>query len=142
MIEGPNQRYQIATSAFHCILSGSLNEAAYNTYRAGVMEIKMQALLVAGCNYSLIKYIFFLTLDRTLDFLSFIRQPVDFFSKIFYSCNQTNNALNHYRGPAEGWTPVIECRRCRFFNVTLLGIYSLGANVVPCEVRAESKHLV
>ena len=41
MIEGPNERYQIATSAFHCILSGSLNVAAYNTYRAGVMEIRI-----------------------------------------------------------------------------------------------------
>ena len=41
MIEGPNERYQIATSAFHCILSGSLNEAACNTYSAGVMEIRI-----------------------------------------------------------------------------------------------------
>ena len=30
----------------------------------------------------------------------------------------------YYRGPAEGWTPVIKCRRfLSFFNVTLLGIY-------------------
>ena len=41
MIEGPDERYQIATSAFHCILSGSLNDAAYNTYSAGVMEIRI-----------------------------------------------------------------------------------------------------
>ena len=41
MIGGPNERYQIATSAFHCILSGSLNESAYNTYSAGVMEIRI-----------------------------------------------------------------------------------------------------
>ena len=41
MIEGPDERYQIATSAFHCILSGSLNEAACNTYSAGVMEIRI-----------------------------------------------------------------------------------------------------
>ena len=41
MIESPNERYQIATSAFHCILSGSRNEAAYNTYSAGVMEIRI-----------------------------------------------------------------------------------------------------
>ena len=41
MIEGPDERYQIVTSAFHCILSGSLNEAAYNTYSAGVMEIRI-----------------------------------------------------------------------------------------------------
>ena len=41
MIEGPDERYQIATSAFHCILSGILNEAAYNTYSAGVMEIRI-----------------------------------------------------------------------------------------------------
>ena len=41
MIEDPNERYQIATSVFHCILRGSLNEAAYNTYRAGVMETRM-----------------------------------------------------------------------------------------------------
>ena len=41
MIEGPDERYQIATSAFHCILSGSPNEAACNTYSAGVMEIRI-----------------------------------------------------------------------------------------------------
>ena len=30
----------------------------------------------------------------------------------------------NYRGPAEGWTRVIKCRRfLSFFNVTLLGIY-------------------
>ena len=45
MIEGPNKRYQIAISAFHWILGRSLNEAAYNTYRAGVMEIR-----IAGCS--------------------------------------------------------------------------------------------
>ena len=38
MIEGPDERYQIATSAFHCILGGSPNEAAYS---AGVMEIRI-----------------------------------------------------------------------------------------------------
>ena len=38
---GPDERYQIATSAFHCILSGSPNEAAYNTYSAGVMAIRI-----------------------------------------------------------------------------------------------------
>ena len=41
MIEGPDERYQIATSAFYCILSGSPNEAAYNTYSVGVMEIRI-----------------------------------------------------------------------------------------------------
>ena len=41
MIEGPDERFQISTSAFHCILSGSPNEAAYNTYSAGVMEIRI-----------------------------------------------------------------------------------------------------
>ena len=41
MIEGPDERYHIASSAFHCILSGSLNEAGYNTYGAGVMEIRI-----------------------------------------------------------------------------------------------------
>ena len=41
VIEGPDERYQIATSAFHCILSGSPNEAACNTYSAGVMEIRI-----------------------------------------------------------------------------------------------------
>ena len=41
MIEGPDERYQIATSAFHCILSGSPNEAACNTYSAGAMEIRI-----------------------------------------------------------------------------------------------------
>ena len=41
MIEGPDERFQITTSAFHCILSGSPNEAAYNTYSAGVMEIRI-----------------------------------------------------------------------------------------------------
>ena len=41
MIDGPDERYQIATSAFHCILSGSPNEATYNTYSAGVMEIRI-----------------------------------------------------------------------------------------------------
>ena len=60
MIEGPDERHQIATCAFHCILNESPNEAAYNTYRAGVMEIY-----------------FFLTFDGTLGFLSFRRQPVD-----------------------------------------------------------------
>ena len=43
MIEGPDERYQIATSAFHCILGGSPNEAAYS---AGVMEIR-----IAGSSY-------------------------------------------------------------------------------------------
>ena len=38
-----DERYQIATSAFHCIPSGSPNEAAYNTYSAGVMEIRIAA---------------------------------------------------------------------------------------------------
>ena len=38
---GPDERYQIATSAFHCILSASPNEAACNTYSAGVMEIRI-----------------------------------------------------------------------------------------------------
>ena len=33
---------KFATSAFHCILSRSLNEAAYNTYSAGVMEIRIE----------------------------------------------------------------------------------------------------
>ena len=37
----PDERYQIATPAFHCILSGSPNEAACNTYSAGVMEIRI-----------------------------------------------------------------------------------------------------
>ena len=41
MIDGSDERYQIATSAFYCILSGSPNEAAYNTYSAGVMEIRI-----------------------------------------------------------------------------------------------------
>ena len=41
MIEGPDERHQIATSAFHCILSGSLNEAACNKYSAGVMKIRI-----------------------------------------------------------------------------------------------------
>ena len=41
MIEGLDERFQISTSAFHCILSGSPNEAAYNTYSAGVMEIRI-----------------------------------------------------------------------------------------------------
>ena len=41
MIEGPDERFQISTSAFHCILSGSPNEAAYSTYSAGVMEIRI-----------------------------------------------------------------------------------------------------
>ena len=39
-----NQRCALrkfATSAFHCILSRSLNEAAYNTYSAAVMEIRI-----------------------------------------------------------------------------------------------------
>ena len=40
MLEGLNERYQIATSAFHCILSGNRNEAAYKTQIAGVMEIR------------------------------------------------------------------------------------------------------
>ena len=41
MIEGLDERFQISTSAFHCILSGSPNEAAYNTYSAGMMEIRI-----------------------------------------------------------------------------------------------------
>ena len=41
MIEGPDERYQIATSLFHCILSASPNEAAYNTYSVRVMEIRI-----------------------------------------------------------------------------------------------------
>ena len=60
MIEGPDERYQIATCVFHCILNESPNEAAYNTCHAGVMEIY-----------------FFLTFDGTLGFLSLRRQPVD-----------------------------------------------------------------
>ena len=98
VIEDPNERYQIATSAFHCIHSGSLNEAACNTYSAGVMEIR-----IAGCSCRrpqlLFDNFFFLTLDRTLGFLSLRRQPVDLFSKIFYSCNQTNNPLDHSQSP-------------------------------------------
>ena len=43
----------------------------------------MRATLVVVRNYSWIKYIFFLTLDRTLGFLSFRRQPVDLFSTIY-----------------------------------------------------------
>ena len=58
----------------------------------------MRAPLVAGRNYSLTIF-FFLTLDRTLGFLSLRRQPVDLFSKIFYSCNQTNNPLDHSQSP-------------------------------------------
>ena len=41
MIEGLDERFQISTSAFYCILSGSRNEAACNTYSAGVMEIRI-----------------------------------------------------------------------------------------------------
>ena len=76
MIEGPDERYQIATCALHCILSGSPNEAAYNTYRAGVMEIYL-----------------FLTLDiyGTLVFLSFRRQPVD--SRNEEAVNSTRNTI-------------------------------------------------
>ena len=77
MIEGPNGRYQIATSAFHCILSGSLNEAAYNAYNAGVMEIRTAGSSCSRPQLLLDQKYFFLTLDRTLVFLSFRRQPVD-----------------------------------------------------------------
>ena len=41
MIEGLDERFHIATSAFHCILSGSLNKAACNTYSQGVMDIRI-----------------------------------------------------------------------------------------------------
>ena len=75
MIEGPEECYQIATSAFHCILNGSLNEAAYNTYSAGVMEIRIGAPLVAGRNYSFDHFFFFFTLDQTLRFF-FIFQTI------------------------------------------------------------------
>ena len=70
MIEGPDERYQIATSAFHCILSGSLNEAAYNTYSAGVMEIRIPG---SSCRRPQLLFdnFFFLTLDRTLGFFIF-----------------------------------------------------------------------
>ena len=72
MIEGPDERYQIATFAFHCILSGSLNEAAYNTYSAGVMAIRIAG---SSCRrpHLLFGNFFFLTLDRTLGFLSLRR---------------------------------------------------------------------
>ena len=75
MIEGPKERYQIATSEFHCILSGSLNEAAYNTYSTGVIEISIAAQ-IAGSSYlqpQLLfdQFFFFLTLDRTLGFFIF-----------------------------------------------------------------------
>ena len=61
-------------------------------------RLGLRAPLVAGRNYSLTIF-FFLTLDRTLGFLSLRRQPVDLFSKIFYSCNQTNNPLDHSQSP-------------------------------------------
>ena len=98
MIKGPDERYQIATSAFHCILSGSPNEAAFNTYSAGVMAIRIAG---SSCRRPQLLFdnFFFLTLDRTLGFLSLRRQPVDLFSKIFYSCNQTNNPLDHSQSP-------------------------------------------
>ena len=70
MIEGPDECYQIATSAFHCILSGSLNEAAFNTYSAGVTEIRIAG---SSCRRPqlLFDHFFFLTLDQTLGFFIF-----------------------------------------------------------------------
>ena len=74
MIEGPDERYQIATSAFHCILSASPNEAACNTYSAGVMEIRIagsscrQPPLLFAQIYPVI-----ITLVRDTAFLSIVK---------------------------------------------------------------------
>ena len=75
MIEGPDERYQIATSAFHCI--PSLNEAAYNTYSAGVMEIRIAG---SSCRRPQLLFdnFFFLTLDRTLGFFIFDTTTIRF----------------------------------------------------------------
>ena len=90
MIEGPNERYQIATSEFHCILSGSRIEAAYKTLSAGVMEIRTADSFCRRLQL-LLGHFFFFTLDQTLGFLSFRRQPVD--SKNEEAANSTRNTI-------------------------------------------------
>ena len=56
----------------------------------------MRATLVVVRNYSWIKYIFFLTLDRTLGFFYlFRRQPVDLFSTIYIHATKLTIILNH-----------------------------------------------
>ena len=70
MIEGPDERYQIATSAFHCILNGSLNEAAYKTYSAGEMEIR-----TAGSSCRRPQLLF----DQIYFFFSYTRSDARFF---------------------------------------------------------------
>ena len=99
VIEGPDERYQIATSAFHCILSGSLNEAAYNTCSAGVMEIRIAG---SSCRRPQLLFGNFFSshlIGPSVFYLWDDSQPVDLFSKIFYSCNQTDNPLDHSQSP-------------------------------------------
>ena len=58
-------------------------------------RLGLRAPLVVGRNYSLFKYIFFLTLDRTLGFFTFQTTTSRFVLDNLYSCNQTNNLLDH-----------------------------------------------
>ena len=91
VIEGPNKRYQIATSEFYCILSGSRNEAAYKTLSASVMEIRTAGSSCRRAQLLLDQMYFFLSLDRTLGFLSVRRQPVD--SRNEEASNSTRNTI-------------------------------------------------
>ena len=75
MIEGPDERYQIATSAFYCILSGSPNEAAYNTYSVGVMEIRIGWLVDSSCRRPQLLFdkIYLLIITLGCDTVAFLR---------------------------------------------------------------------
>ena len=67
-------------------------------------RLGLRSPLVVGRNYSLIKYIFFLTLDRTLGFFTFQTTTSRFFLGNLYSCNRTNNPLDHSQSFNPTWS--------------------------------------
>ena len=64
----------------------------------------LRAPLVVGRNYSLFKYIFFPTLDRTPGFFTFQTTTSRFVLDNLYSCNRTNNPLDHSQSFNSTWS--------------------------------------
>ena len=64
----------------------------------------LRAPLVVGRNYSLIKYIFFPTLDRPPGFFTFQTTTSRFVLDNLYSCNRTNNPLDHSQSFNSTWS--------------------------------------
>ena len=64
----------------------------------------LRAPLVVGRNYSLIKYIFFPTLDRSPGFFTFQTTTSRFVLDNLYSCNRTNNPLDHSQSFNSTWS--------------------------------------